>query len=186
MEPGPETRSLSPGRAFAVVTVVLLAIGATWYFAAGDSEPTPRPTPIADANPADFSLTDEEAIARFKELDQLRLAAYGSTDVSLVRAFLTDGSPLTKRVHREITRLKRDLTRPQIKSETLKLSVTHNNSSEIRVKQVVIWDVRFFRGGKDVTEGGGREKQVVRWILRRDPEWLLHDATVVSARPLRR
>ena len=184
MERAPETTSkgINPATAFAVVAAVLVAIGLTWFFVKPEpAEPVPPSTPT----PADFSLTNEEAIARFNELDQLRIQAYETTDVSLISSFLTTDSPIRRNVESEIARLHRDDVSPEMQIEQKALKII-TNGDEVQLRQTVILDVLFSQNGENVTRGGGAERQVILWTLRPESNtWLIYDATIQDARRIR-
>jgi hypothetical protein len=169
--------------AFIVLAGVLVAISAVVLLTRPD--PAPIPSPTTDA-PPDFSLTDAEAIDRFEELDRLRLQAFETTDASLISSIFAPDSPLRATVVREIRQLSRGDVSLRVSQSIKRISVLANDSDEIKLHQVMVWDVRFFDGtGEDITEGGGRELQEIDWIMRlvRD-RWLIYDAVVVEARPL--
>lgn len=155
-----------------------------------DAEPIP-PAPIPSASPdgtTDMTLTDEEAIARFKELDAARVSLFEKRNLhGLSRIFTTD-SPARRRLERSIRSLVRDQAFADVRSETLRRSVVENTYVEVVVEEVVLFDIRFKdAAGQDITQSGGVERQRVRWTLRREAdEWLIHNALVMAARPVTR
>ena len=174
-------RGMNPIKVFVALLVFLVAVGGAVLL----TRPDPAPPPTATDEP-NFTLTDSEAIARFKELDALRIRAYEERDVSLIDEFLTSDSPIRERVIREITRLRRDGAAPRISLTTEHLSIRSNTGESIELTHTFVWDVLFTRGGRDVTTRGGKERQVVEWRLQRSgARWLLHDAVVIEARPVR-
>ena len=68
---GRATGPLSPTKAFAVLLALAAAAGAFLFFTTPDDPSPTTPTTIPEST--NFALTNEEAIARFKELDALRL-----------------------------------------------------------------------------------------------------------------
>src|SRR5918997_4649035 len=99
--------TVPPLRAFLGLIALLVVVGAVVLFTREDPAPAPIPTPRASQSP-DFSLTDEEAIARFKELHALSLKAGRTRDLSLVDQVFSRSGPTYQRAVRAIERLLRD------------------------------------------------------------------------------
>src|SRR3990170_2729489 len=81
-------------RAIAIVAAVALLGGvlyATWQAAAGNDDPEPDPIGLDESEP-DFSLTDQEAIARFEELHTALVGAIQAQDRSMLPLVATSGS----------------------------------------------------------------------------------------------
>lgn len=116
---------------------------ATWQLVAGNDDPEPDPIGLDESEP-DFSLTDEEAIARFYELDDLRVRAYEDADVTLVSTFATQG-PFKEQVVGELRQLKRDDVSAKLELKTEMLEVQSNSLSQIDLQQVVVTNIRFQR-----------------------------------------
>src|SRR5919106_2319196 len=79
-------------RAVAIAAAVALLGGvlyATWQAAAGNDDPEPDPIGLGEPEP-DFSLTDEQAIARLDELRTAALEATRNQDVSVVPSVFTE------------------------------------------------------------------------------------------------
>ena len=185
MEQAPETSStgMSQGWALAIVAGVLVAVGLTWYLTGSSAEPTPTETPT----PSDFSLTDEEAIARFKELDHLRVRAIDSRDASLLGAIFVSSSEIGRITERNIQRLARARVHAKHEPyETKSVRVIANSERVVRIEQVVEFDVRFEgSGGENLTEQGGLERQRIIWTLvRQADKWRIDAARVVSSKVL--
>ncbi|MGH2806211.1 MAG: hypothetical protein ACRDKT_02950 [Actinomycetota bacterium] len=163
---------------------VLVAIAAVVLL----TRPDPAPIPDGSTNdPPDFSLTDTEAIERFRELDTLKLRAYRTRDVTLVASVFSSDSELAKVARREIRNLTRSDVIPRTRFVTRRVEVLDNSDDAIRLLQVVEVYPRFVdEAGNDVTASGRDELQRVEVVLHRDSdEWLLFDALIVSADPLR-
>ena len=174
-------------RAVAIVASVALLGGvlyATWQAAAGTDDPEPDPIGLDEPEP-DFSLTDEEAIARFHELDEIRVRAYETADIALVSQFARQGA-FKDLIVDELRTLKREgvTASPTFKTESL--SVISNTTQRIELKQVVVFDIRFFdENGEDVTDESGRERLTVQWELSStDRGWLMLKADIVDAESL--
>src|SRR5687768_14513341 len=169
----PETRrgGLSPLQGFAALVAVLVAIAAVVLL----TRPDPAPVPSTTTNdPPDFSLTNPEAIDRFKELDALRLTAYESRDVSLLSQVFHPDSPIQSKVYREIRLLRREGVLSRSTFITRSIRVVSNVSHEVTLTQKVVIDPKFVSesDGQDVTTGGRRELQEIDWILsRRGSVW---------------
>lgn len=173
-----------------IVFLVLLALLAGGIYLVnlargGDREEPPATPAVSPEAVEDHSLTDAEAIARFKELDALRLRALEERRAQLLLRAFTSDSPAGDRLRESIRTLKAQRAFADERSKWLDLRIVRNSVHEIEVIQVLLVDVRFFdKGGRDITRTGRRERQRVKWTLRMErSEWLLHDAVIESARP---
>ena len=184
MERAPETSStgMSQGWALAIVAGVLVTVGLTWYLTGSSAEPTPTETPT----PPDFSLTDEEAIARFKELDQLRQRMYRDRDASLVSVIYADGSPVQKRVLEDLQVLRRDRVLSRTTFETESLRVESTDAGEVKLMQVVVVDPNFVSESGSPVEGSNvTQRLTIEWTLvPQAGEWLLHDSVITDSEKL--
>jgi len=179
------TKPVSPVKAFAIVAGILVAVGATWYLTASNGTPSTTLDPAPSAEP-DFSLTDEEAIARAKELERLVLRAYTERDLSLLPDIYSAESKLLGKVRKEIQYLLRRDIKPQAHFNLLEMDVQKNTAQEIVLVERAEFDTRFFdASGRDVTRSGRPELQTTRLTLRlqRD-EWLIFDSVITHAKPL--
>ena len=172
--------------AVAVALIGGILIAAIQGVTNSGADPDPNPGGAAGTNPEpDFSLTDEEAIKRFHELDELRVRAYETADITLVSQFAGSG-PFKEQVVGELQRLRKDdvTASPLFKTEELK--VTANAPDRVEMRQTVVFDVRFFdESGKDVTEESGRERLVVDWTLEFESDrWLWTEADITNAEPV--
>lgn len=140
-------------RAVAILGVGALLIGTlygVWQAVASNEDPNPIGP---GASEPDFSLTDEQAIARFEELNERRVQAYETTDLAMVNRFAAPG-PFKDEVVEELMRLRRDGVTARPLFDTEHLTVTSNTPTQITFEQAVIFDLRFFdETGKDVTTG---------------------------------
>lgn len=174
-----------PLRVFLGLLALVLALGAV-VLVTRDVEPAPPPPPAQSASP-NFALTDEEAIARFKELHALLLTAYRQRDMSLLDSFLTENSPLRTRAVQEIRQLLRDRVFDRAKIESLVLRVLFNESDLITVRHKWIEYPRFVaESGQNVTSFEQPILQVVDWSLRPDHSvWKIFDSDVIRTRRYR-
>jgi hypothetical protein len=75
------------GAAVAILAVLLVALLLT------RSDDKLAPSPVHHQQSTGFALTNSEAIAKFKELNHLRIDVYRSRDPSLITQALTSDSP---------------------------------------------------------------------------------------------
>ena len=172
-------------RAVAIIGVGALLIGTlygVWQAVAGSNDPDPIGP---GASEPDFSLTDEQAIARFEELDELRVRAYKNADVGMVSNFAGPGQ-FKDQVLDELQELQREGVTASPIFKTEELTVTSNSADRIQLRQVVIFDARFFdKKGNDVTDESGRERLTVLWQLAStDQGWLISESNIVDAESL--
>jgi len=182
MERAPETtsKSMSMTKAFAIVGGLLVAIGVAWALTKPDAPAEPA---TSLNSPPDFSLTDEEAIARFKELETLKIELYRTRDPSLISTVFADDSPSVPVVRRDLRELANAEVTFRSRYRTLRARVRSTNADEIRVEQQVLVEPRLIaKSGRDVT-GSGRQAQTVLWVLRRETDtWLVYKTVVLAAR----
>jgi hypothetical protein len=176
---------LSPAVAFLLLLAVIAVVGTILLLTRPEAPPASAPNPTTNQEPT-FTLTNEEAITRFEELDRLRLELYERVDESLVPVVFTPSSPIATTVRREIRQLARDNIRVRTIFETRRIDVIANGAAEIELEQEVVVEARFLStNGEDITSGRP-ELQVVRWTLQKiDGTWLLHDAVIKKAKTLR-
>ena len=181
-EPTPTRPSLSPPVAFLVLVVVIGIIGAIFYLTRPDAPATPT-NPNAAQEP-DFSLTNEQAITRFEELQRLHLLAYAAADATLVDQVFTENGQIGETVRQEIVQLTRDEVSARFTYDTRDLQPIRNTPSEIELEQVAVVDASFFdRFGDEITSKSPAELQKIAWTLRLvGDKWLIHDAVVLSSR----
>jgi hypothetical protein len=150
-----------------------------------ESDPGRALGPAPSTSPPDNSLTGPQAIDRFKELDELRITAIEKRDERLLRQIFTDG-PAQRRVQRTIRTLRKQRAYADEQLQVLSTGVVSNTASEITVRQVALFDLRFEDPrGRDITRDGGLERQTTDWVLRlQNGVWLMHDGVIVAARPI--
>jgi hypothetical protein len=177
-------RLISGGRALGAFLVLAALLVVIALFARGKDHAPASPT--QQARSATVSLTNSEAIAKFKELNRLRIRAYKERDLSLVPlAFVADSAP-ARTATREIRFLlrRRVLAKPHF--HTLALSVQANHPDSVRIRQSVVVDGRFStESGKNVTAPSRPKRQTINWVLSRDgSEWKISSSVVVEAVPI--
>jgi hypothetical protein len=145
-----------------------------------------NPSTAETATEPDYSLTNAEAIARFKELDDLRLASLRSRDQSLLETVFTPQSPAGQRVRKSIRRLEQQSVLYRTRHLDSELFVRQNDVHRITVEQRVTISPKFVdESGRDVTGKEFLERQTIRWTLRLlDGVWLIQDALIVDAQRL--
>ncbi len=178
-----EPAGLTPVRAFFVVGAVLVATVVGFL---ATREPTPATPTAKPSGSPDYSLTDAEAIAEFERLHELQVRAYETRDLSLIPLTYTNDSPLIRRVEREIRTLLRKRVTTKTNFATRRVNVSFNTAEEVVLHQTVLIDAEFLDPhGQSVAVDAPQELQVIRWTLRRSGiEWLIHDAEVLSSRPM--
>jgi hypothetical protein len=179
-----EGGTFPPIRVFLVLMTVLVVVGAVVFFTSND--PAPEPMPTQSTSP-DYSLTDAEAIARFKELHATLLTSYRQRDASLLDSYLTADSPLRARASKEIRQLLRDEVLDRAKIETLKLRVVRNDADDITLRHTTVENPHFVsEGGENVTSFNKPILQVTDWTLRLDESlWKIFESDVVRSRRYR-
>jgi hypothetical protein len=169
-------------RVVALLAAVALlggALFATWQ-AVGADEDNPSDNGGGGTEP-DFSLTDEQAIARFEELDRLRVDAYKAADVRMVSDFAGPGT-FRDQIVEELRKLKRDDVTATLDLQTESLEVVSNTSDHIRLQQQVVTNIRFFdSSGQEVTKQGRPERWTINWGLQNvDSRWLISSSKITD------
>lgn len=179
--PKPTKPGLSPWTAFAIVLLLLTATGIWLLTTQPSGEPILEPQ-VAGTRVAPPS--DEEAIAIFENLNELRLDAYANSDPSLVTEVFASGTPIANRVARELRQLSRDGVVARIKFVSKDLIVESATASQIRLHQTAHVVMKFMtEDGEDVTTSPGLGRQVIDWTLQRlATGWRISDAVTVDAR----
>jgi hypothetical protein len=179
-EPPKEPRGLPP---IAVFVALLIVVGAAATYALTRPEgldPGRALGPAPSTSPPDNSLTDTEAIERFKELDASRVAAYSEADPSRASEIFTQTSTTGAVVQRELRKLRRQGVRSLTRFTTRSLNVIENRAGNIHLRQVVVVDPAFVdSSGEDVTGHASRERQTIKWVLTFERgRWLIEGAVV--------
>jgi hypothetical protein len=173
---------LSPGKAFAVLGVVLVAAGAVLLVTRPEAEPPATGIPESK----NFALTNSEAIERFKDLHSLLLSATRDRDdESLPRVLTPDGHAMEKATA-AISELKNDRVLDLTRVQTVKARVTTNTADLIHVDQESVLSPCFMTSsGKDVTTSHDRIARTVRWTLRQEAGvWLIDQGDLLSERTI--
>ena len=176
-----ESKGADPVRVFLILAAILVAIGAVFWLTRSDPiADTPANATSPNESP-DFSLTNEEAIARFKELDRLRVRLLRHRDSSLLREIFVPGSPAETRLVKSLSVLRDEQTLYRSESTNESVRVTENTPERLKVEQVVTVRPKFVsESGEDVTAGRD-ERQTIVWELQPfDAEWLLFDGLLTD------
>jgi hypothetical protein len=183
----PADESPTPRPSWIRVVALLAAVAlfggvlfATWQVVGGDNAGS-NENSGGETEP-DFSLTDDQAIARFEELDQLRVQAYRSADIGLVSDFAGPG-PFKEQVVDEIRRLRRDNVTASLELRNEELTILSNSSQRIEIEQSADLNIRFFDpDGDEVTTEGRSQHVVIDWSL--EPTalgWLMATSVVTGS-----
>lgn len=177
---------LSPIKAFAMVGgLVVIAAIAVILLTRPSGPPVASTTP--KSSEPDLSLTDAEAIDRFNQLNDLALRAFSEADPSLVGLFAAPNSPIDVRSRQAIRKLKREGVRDMSNHDSLRLRVSSNELSRIKLLETSNFFPCFIdEQGGDVTEGPRAVKRAVQWTLvEYTGEWLLFDSRLIYDREIR-
>jgi hypothetical protein len=179
----PSKSLLSPLRAFLALLVLLIAAGVLLLATRSNDDPAPAEL---DPTITDFSLTDAEAIERFKELNALAWQSARDRDLSLLPRVFTEDGPTGERAARAIRELLRDDVIDQSTSETLNIEVLVNHPSEIQLRETSRLDACFLNeNGRDVTDAPAVVQRKILWTLRKeDTVWQIHDGILENQRPI--
>jgi hypothetical protein len=134
-----------------------------------------------------FALTNEEALAKFRELNGLRLQAYAERDPSVIAQILAANSPLRPKAYSDIARLHRDRVMDRTHFSTRGLRVLANGPNKVVLRQVEVQKPRFVsESGHDLSQSHHPIVVTIDWTLRRNGYvWRIFDSSVVRAHRLR-
>ncbi len=90
----PAPPGASPIKAFLII-LALIILTTVIFLMTANGEGSPNAIPTESSSPPDFSLTDEEALARFEELNELRRRSYSERDATLIPVFTSPDSAST-------------------------------------------------------------------------------------------
>jgi len=168
---------IPPLRVFLGLVALLVVVGAVVLLTRDEADPPPIPR--ASGSP-DFSLTDEEAIARFKELRELRDQMYRGRDQSLIPLIYTDDSPAKLVVLKELRRLTRDQVFDRSRYRTRAIEVKSNETHRIQLTERITLFPRFIdEDGKNVTRDVRPLFQTATWVLVDvDGIWLVQESVL--------
>jgi hypothetical protein len=140
-------------------------------------------TPPTDNAGAPATLTDEEAIDRYLELEQLIVRVYQSRDLSLIALIYTPDSPTAAVARKELRDLRRDSIKLILDYDTEAIEVTSRSPSEVVLRQEVFARGRVRPVGDVKTRANYHDqRRVLRVTLRKHAgQWLIHRAVVVEA-----
>jgi hypothetical protein len=173
--PGPH---VSPGKAFVILGVVLVAAGVALLVTRPDS--APPSSGISESK--NFALTDAEAIDRFSELHESLLMATRHRDASELSDVLTQDGHAMKKAIAAIEELEKDNVTDRTSVETLNLRVRVNSPAEIAViQQSVLTPCFLSPHGKDITTSHDRIARTVKWtLIQTTGTWLIDRADLIS------
>ncbi|CAN5772859.1 hypothetical protein BH18ACT15_BH18ACT15_14070 [soil metagenome] len=184
-----QTASLSPGRAFVILLAALLVLGTAGYIFIGDEGPASKPVARgpggpSESRPGPSRLTNQEAIAKFKELRRVAIEAVKARDASLLSQAFVPGSPIERRALRVIHTLQEDRVKDHSVIRLLKTGVVSKTPTEVHLSNEMLISPCFRREtGEDVTKSPDRIHQFANWTMRRvNGKWLLHDARIKDDR----
>lgn len=184
-EPASPRPAVKPTTAFLLLLLLLAVVGAAIYL----TRPTPAPVPTGttSAPAADFSLTNEEAIARFQELASVRRQAYADHDITLLATLYTHDSRVASLAMKELRRLNRDRVSDLSMYETLQVDVLSNRPDSIKMREVVLVTPKFVDNhGKDITVNSEVTQETVVWTLHlEDDAWRVYDALITKSSVVR-
>ncbi|MBA3291251.1 MAG: hypothetical protein H0U17_07115 [Actinobacteria bacterium] len=172
--------------ALAIALVAGLLIAAIQGVTSSGADPDPNPGGAAGTNPQpDFSLTDEEAIERFQELEHRQIEAYRQADITLVSDFAGPG-PFKDQVVRELRKMRKDDVTAVLRSKGQELLLVRNESTEITIQETATIDIQFLdEAGRNVTTKGEPQRLVIEWQLEPfDTGWLITESVAVESVPL--
>jgi hypothetical protein len=177
-------RLISGGRALGAFLVLAAILTGIVLFTRSNQSATPPVT--EDGRSGTFSLTNAEAITRFKQLDRLHSLAYERRDASLLAQVLTADSPMRDAAYRDIARLRRNRVLDKTKFHTRALQARLNTQREIVVRQVVIQRSLFLtEKGRDVSKLRAPILVTVDWTLHKEgSSWRIFNSSVLHARRL--
>ena len=172
-------RTMNPTKVFAVLAGLVIVIAGAFYLTRSDPAPTPDPSP------PDFSLTDTEALTRYRELHELNIRAYEERDQSLIHAIYTDDSKVVDKVRREIRMLRRDAVLSRTAFEITSLRVVQNTTDEIVLREELVIRPKFLsETGQDLTKGKPQQQSLRITLHREADQWLIFDALITASEPL--
>jgi hypothetical protein len=172
---------------FATAALVLVAavgvIAATIIFTLDSGAPDAPPT-RSDSGAGAPTLTDEEAIDRYLELEEFVVQAYHDVDATLLPLIYTSDSPTAGLVRKELRDLREDSAKLVLTYQTEEIEVLSNSRDEIILRQELIVKARLRPVGDVKVRARYHDlRRVVRSVLRyQEPNgWLIHSATAIDS-----
>ena len=177
-------------RAVAIIAAVAMLGGvlyASWQAVAASDDPGGSGVATNGTSEPDFSLTDEQAIARLDELRDAALQATRNQDASVIPSVFTETSPMKDRLRSEIQKLKQNGVQERSEFERQDLRVIENSPSLITFLEVTDYFPCFRNeAGEDLTVGPGAIRQEVHWTLAlNDGRWLIENSVIQEDRELK-
>ncbi|MDP9226958.1 MAG: hypothetical protein M3P18_24560 [Actinomycetota bacterium] len=183
-------RPLPGGRAVGAFLVILAVLTSILVFTRSTHQAmTPdNQQKQTSTGSSSFALTDKQAIAKFQELNRLRLRlrAYRSRDPSAIGQALASNSPLRSRAYRDITRLRRDHVLDRTHFTTQRLRILVNAPNRVVLRQVELQKPRFVsESGHDLSRSHHAIVVTIDWTLRLNSDlWKIFNSSVVRAHRL--
>jgi hypothetical protein len=179
-------RSWLTTAALAIVAIAGIVAGAI-IFTMNDGAPDAPPTSSNSEAAGAPTLTDQEAIDRYFELEDLIVQAYRNVDVTLLARIYTPDSPTAAMVRSELNDLQSDSAQLILDYQTQEIEVVTNSATEIVLRQEAIATGRLRPvGDVKVHAEYHDQRRVVRITLRyQEPKgWLIHRGVVTEAERL--
>ena len=180
----PDSHSPQPGaspiKAFLIILALIILTTAIFLMTAnGEESPDATRSPSTDSTP-DFSLTDEEAIARFEELTEIANRAGRERDASLLGLAFVDGSPMARRASRSISELLRTGVFDRTRIDRVEMEMVEKSAAELLVREVRrLYPCFESESGRDVSRGPAAVEQEGIWTIRLvEGDWLIFDAAL--------
>ena len=172
----------SPIKAFLIIFALIILTTAIFLMTANGEETTDATRSPSTNSTPDFSLTDEEAIARFNELKQVLYQAIERRDSTVVPLATTEDGHTHDRAIREIRSLTRDGVFDRTSIESKDLIVTRSSAQAIELVETIRIRACFVNeAGDDVTKADALVEQTSKWtMLFVGSEWLLDDAVLIQ------
>jgi hypothetical protein len=182
--------SFRRGRSWLATAVLVLVaavgvIAATIIFTMDSGAPDAPPT-RSDSNAGAPTLTDQEAIDRYLELEDLIVQAYRNADIEVLQQIYTADSSTKGVVRDELRDLRRESVRAILQYETEEITVLSQSAEEVTLQQQVLARHRVRPVG-DVKVQATRNdhRRVVRIVLRNEGgQWLIHRSTITDVEEL--
>lgn len=134
------------------------------------------------------TLTDEEAIAKFRELNAVAIRAARNRDTALLSLVFTPSGKTAARARAAIQELKRDGVYDESEIQTVSTRVISNTQSSVTLREVTrVLPCFKNEAGEDVTEAPSHVQRVAQWVLVRAREqWRLSEARIIRQREIGR
>ena len=174
-------KAMNPTKVFLTLAGILAAASAVFFLTRPDT-----PTPAApETNPPNFSLTDEEAVARVESLQRLKIRAYRNADELLFPQIFTQDSPSSELARKDFEKLRESDARFYGSFKTQELSIRENSSQKIVVRQEVIVIPSVVTSSGEQLASRQKQVQVVDWVLHlEDGRWLVYETIVQKSQKL--